>query len=122
MCIRVAYPQNIRTGRDSHFGAGREIEITLEKPYRKDPPPKLNRLGIPEKNRYRTADVCTVLKISPDLFRWRILRGKYPEAKRDATGRLFTLADIERLVEHKPQLDQRRVEAVRKRWKKNNQY
>jgi len=29
---------------DAQFGATREIEITLDEPYRREPPPRLNRL------------------------------------------------------------------------------
>jgi hypothetical protein len=39
-----------------------------------------------------------VLGISPDLFRWRILSGKYPEVKMDGRERTFTLEDIEMLA------------------------
>jgi hypothetical protein len=96
----------------------REILITLENPYRKDPPQKLNKYGIPEKTRYRTADICQFLGISPDLFRWRIISGKYPEVKKDGRGRIFTLEDIEMLAKIRPELDQQKVEATKRRWRK----
>jgi hypothetical protein len=98
----------------------REILITLEKPYRREPPIKLNKFGIPENTRYRTADICAILGISPDLFRWRVLSGKYPEVKKDGRGRLFTLEDIDMLIQIRPELDQRRVAAEKKRWKKGS--
>jgi hypothetical protein len=56
---------------------------------------RLNKFGLPEKIRYRTADVCAVLGISSDLVRWRFLTGKYSEVRRDARGRLFLLDDLE---------------------------
>jgi hypothetical protein len=108
-----------RTGADAQFGAGREIEITLEKPYRKEPPPKLNKFGIPEKPRYRTADASVVLGISADLLRWRFLKGKYSEVSRDARGRVYTIPDIERMLKHPPTLDIQRQSASRKRWRRH---
>ena len=104
----------IPTGADAQFGAGREIEITLEKPYRKEPPPQLNRFGIPAKSKYRTADVCAVLRISPDVLRWRSLQGKYPRVKRDGRGRIFTLEDIESMLANPPTIDKQRSEAGKK--------
>jgi hypothetical protein len=83
---------------DSNFGARREIEISLEEPYRRVRAPRLNKFGLPEKIRYRTADVCAVLGISSDLLRWRFLTGKYSEVRRDARGRLFTLDDLEAIL------------------------
>jgi hypothetical protein len=72
-----------------------------------------------ENTRYRTADVCSVLGISPDLFRWRVLSGKYPDVKKDGRGRVFTLEDIDKLVQIRPELDQQRADAAKKRWKKS---
>src|SRR6266704_3648662 len=83
---------------DSQFGAERKIEITLEKPYRKEPPPRLNSFGTPAKLRYRTGDVCAILRVSPDLLRWRFMTGKYSEVGRDGWGRIFTLEDVKRLI------------------------
>jgi hypothetical protein len=55
-------------------------------------------LGIPEKNRYRTGDLCPLLGIHADTLRWRFTTGKYPEVARDGKGRIFALADIERII------------------------
>jgi len=90
--------KNLLKDADSHFGAERKIEITLEKPYRKDLPPRLNSFGTPVKLRYRTGDVCAILRVSPDLLRWRFLTGKYSEVGRDGWGRIFTLEDVKRLI------------------------
>jgi len=79
-------------------GAEREMEISLEGSYRKDPPLRLNKFGLPEKSRYRTADVCALLGISPDLLRWRFLTGKYSEARRDGRGRVFNVEDLESIL------------------------
>jgi hypothetical protein len=43
--------------------------------------------------------VCAVLGITADLLRWRFLAGKCPEVPRDKRGRLFSLEEIERLLE-----------------------
>jgi hypothetical protein len=85
-------------GTDAHFGALREVEITLSKPYTKDLPIKCNRLGIPEKSHYRTGDLCPLLGVHADTIRWRFDTGKYPEVPSDGKGRLFSLADIERIL------------------------
>ncbi len=114
MCIRAGYLRKNHIGADAQFGAGREIEITLEKPYRKNPPARLNKFGIPEKTKYRTADVCAVLRISPDILRWRSLRGKYPNVRRDGWGRIYTLDDIEGMLHNPPTLDKQRSKAGRK--------
>ena len=90
--------KNLLKDADSHFGAERKIEITLEKPYRKEPPPRLNSFGFPAKPRYRTGDVCAILRVSPDLLRWRFLTGKYSEVGRDGRGRIFTIEDVKRLI------------------------
>jgi len=39
--------KNLLKDADSHFGAESKIEITLEKPYRKEPPPRLNKFWLP---------------------------------------------------------------------------
>src|SRR6266481_2414690 len=60
------------------------------------PASPLNDLGVPIRDRYRTRDVCKILQISPDLFRWRLRHGHYDGIKpgRDAKGRLFTLDQL----------------------------
>ena len=51
--------------------------------------------GLPRKRRYTTKEVANVLGISPDLLRWRIKTGKYPDAQRGTAGRrLFTIDDV----------------------------
>jgi len=46
---------------------------------------------------YRTGDLFPLLNVGPDALRWRFATGKYPKVPRDGKGRLFSLADIERL-------------------------
>lgn len=64
----------------------------------------LNDLGLPVQDRYRTGDVCKILKISPDLFRWRLEHGYYPtiEPGRDAKGRTFTLDQVRAMLDVPP--------------------
>jgi hypothetical protein len=93
---------------DSNFGARREIEINLEEPYRRVPIPRLNKFGLPEKIRYRTADVCALLGISSDLLRWRFLKGKYSEIRKDGGKRVFTLEDLEAILAQTKNLPKRR--------------
>jgi hypothetical protein len=95
---------------DSNFGARREIEINLEGPYRRVPARRLNKFGLPEKIRYRPADVCALLGISSDLLRWRFLTGKYSEVRRDARGRLFTLDDLEAILAEEGQRRKNQVQ------------
>jgi hypothetical protein len=71
--------------------------------------PKLNEFGISEKIKYRTADVCSILGISPDVLRWRSLHGKYPEVTRDGRGRVYTLRDIQRMIANPPNVEQTTV-------------
>ena len=90
----------IRThrGAASNFGGSREIRIVLPDPYLRTPPKLLNSLGIEKKLHYRTTDACALLGIRPDLFRYRVYTGRYPEFKRDAKGRLFSEDDLRLLV------------------------
>lgn len=76
-------------GADAKFGTGQQIDIRLPEPHLRHPPKPLNQLGIPQKNHYRTADVCTVLGIRPDLLRYRFYTGQYPEVAQDGKGTPF---------------------------------
>src|SRR5262245_14936156 len=90
-CIRAEDLRKNRKGADSHFGARREIEINLEEPYKRVPAAPLNKFGLPEKSQYRTGDVCALLGIGSDLLRWRFLKGKYSEVRKDGGGRVSLL-------------------------------
>ena len=51
--------------------------------------------GLPRKRHYTTKEVANVLGIGPDLLRWRIKAGKYPDPPRGIAGRrLFTIDDV----------------------------
>ncbi len=96
---RACYRRRNRTGAASNFGDLGEVKLVLPEPYLRTPPISLNSLGIPDKPCYRTTDACALLGIRPDLFRYRLYTGKYPEFKRDGKGRLFSLEDLKMLLE-----------------------
>lgn len=101
-----------RTGAAANFGEVREVRVMLPEPYLRTPPKSLNVLGIPDKPYYRTTDACTILGIKPELFRYRLYTGKYPEFARDGKGRLFSLEDLQmlmRLSQQQPKARQSKV-------------
>jgi hypothetical protein len=62
-----------------------------------------NEFGLPDALHYRTAVVFKVLGISADVFRWRLMVGKYPDQfEKDEWGRRFTPDDIRTLVSLTP--------------------
>jgi len=63
-----------RTRADSQFDVTVEVDIKLPKPYRKDLPKTLNRLGIREKPFYRAGDVAQLLG-TVALVLWRFRTG-----------------------------------------------
>ena len=87
----------------SNFGEIREIRLVLPEPYWRTPPTPLNSLGIPDKPYYRTTDVCALLGIKPELFRYRLYTGQYPEFPRDGKGRRFSFEDLQILMRLSPQ-------------------
>jgi hypothetical protein len=75
------------------------LKIPVDPPYLKSHEPAINDLGLPIKNYYTTADLCKVLNIKPDTFRYRIRAGFYPEARKIAGKRIFTEKQIKELIE-----------------------
>jgi len=60
---------------------------------------QLNELGLPIKEFYTTRDVCEVLDLHPDTFRYRLRKGIYPEPKNMAGDkRRFTLDEIKEII------------------------
>jgi len=57
----------------------RFLKIPVNPPYLKSPEPVLNDLGLPIKEYYTTKDLCKVLNIKLDTFRYRIRAGNYTE-------------------------------------------
>jgi hypothetical protein len=91
--------KNTRKDKASYCCDAFSLHIELNKTYKFVTPKRiLNNLGIHAKKIYRTADMCKVLKITPDTFRARLYRGIYEDKyQRDGTGRMFTLQDIKEL-------------------------
>ena len=98
MNVRASCRRKRRTGTASSFGESSEIRLVLPEAYLRTPPKPLNPLGIEKKSQYRTTDVCALLGIGPDLIRYRVYTGRYPEFKRDTKGRLFSEDDLRLLV------------------------
>lgn len=58
-----------------------------------------NDLGLPEKEFYTTKEVCGVLDLHPDTFRYRLRKGIYPEPKNWAGDkRRFTYDEVAEIV------------------------
>jgi hypothetical protein len=74
------------------------IKIPINPPYLRSPEHPVNDLGLPVKEHYRTQDACRILVISPDLFRYRIRTGKYPESTSVNGKRIFTDDYIRALI------------------------
>jgi len=68
--------------------------LTINPPYSKIIQPLKNDLGLPVKELYTTSDVCQVLGMHPDTFRYRLRNGWYPEPGRVGDKRRFTEEQI----------------------------
>jgi len=66
------------------------LKFPVNPAYLKPPEPATNDLGLPVKDYYITADLCKVLRLLPDTFRYRIRTGKYPESRKIGGKRRFT--------------------------------
>ena len=52
------------------------INLKVDPPYLKPlPEPKLNDIGLPDKEYYTTGDLCRLLDLHPDTFRYRLRSG-----------------------------------------------
>ena len=75
------------------------LKITLPEPYLKIPEPELNELGLRDKEFYTTGDLCRLLDLHPDTFRYRLSSGIYPEAEnRSGDKRRFTYEEVREIV------------------------
>ena len=74
------------------------LKIKVHPSYKKVPELRLNDLGLPEKEYYTTQDICKVLGIIPDTFRYRLRRGIYPEVKKVGGKRCFSLQEARQIV------------------------
>ena len=73
--------------------------IAIDPPYRKQREITLNQWGIEKKEIYRASDIFKILSITTSLYYFRERKGYYPKVRRQGRYRVFTEADIERLVE-----------------------
>jgi hypothetical protein len=77
----------------------RYIKLKIDPPYFKPLEPKLNDLGLPDKEFYTTKEVCGVLDLHPDTFRYRLRKGIYPEPKYKAGDkRRFTYEEAKEII------------------------
>ena len=72
--------------------------IPIDPPYKKTREIILNQWGIEKKEIYRPFEVYRILGITNKLYEWREQKGYYPEVAKQGKVRIFTEADIERLV------------------------
>ena len=70
------------------------LRIPVDPPYLEPPKEELNRLGLPIKDYYMVADVCKVLGILPDTFRYRLNQGDDHKPMKFENKRKFTNKDI----------------------------
>ena len=77
-----------------------DLHFKLDPPYPfQIPEPELNQLGLPEKEYYTTGDLCRLLGLHPDTFRYRFKAGIYPEPnKRSGDKRRFTKEEVKEIV------------------------
>jgi len=76
------------------------LEVTLPEPYLKIPEPEMNDLGLPDKGFYTTGDLCRLLDLHPDTFRYRLRSGIYPEARnRSGDKRRFAYEEARQIIE-----------------------
>ncbi len=121
--IHVWDLKNNRTDADAQNRDSLNRSITLSipvnPPYLKPHKILLNELGLEFKNHYTTRDVCKVLNILPDTFRYRIRAGFYPEPKRFRGQRKFSEAQIRQLIKITQKLTKLGVLKTRERTIRN---
>lgn len=78
------------------------MKIPVNPSYLKPPKTALNDLGLPVKDYYITSDLCKVLRLLPDTFRYRIRTGKYPEALKVGGKRRFTIEQVREIIKISP--------------------
>ena len=64
------------------------LEITLPKPYLKISESELNDLVLPNKEFYTTGDLCRLLDLDSDTFRYRLRYRIYPKSENRAGDKL----------------------------------
>jgi len=76
------------------------LNIPVNPPYLKTYKPPINDIGLPEKDYYTTADICKILNLLPDTFRYRLRTGKYPEPAKVGGKRRFTIDQVREIVKN----------------------
>jgi len=75
-----------------------QMRIDVDPPYLKLPSRELNDLGLPEQELYTTGDICKLLDLHLDTFRYRLRSGIYPEPKQRAGDkRRFTKDEVKKI-------------------------
>ncbi len=83
------------------------IKVSFPDPYSKPVSTTINEYGIPKKSWYSTSDVCSILKLHPDTFRYRVRQGHYKDHyARKGDKRIYTINDITYLVNRTKELKQ----------------
>jgi len=75
------------------------LKIPVDPPYLKPTEKPLNELGLQKRDYYTTQDLCKVLNLHPDTFRYRLRVGHYPEPERVGGKRRFSEQDIREIVQ-----------------------
>jgi hypothetical protein len=70
------------------------LRIPIDPPYSKPPETPLNDFGLSKREYYTTADLCKIIGIKPDTFRYRIKKEYYHEPMKFGKKRRFTEKDI----------------------------
>ena len=101
-CIPFWHRPGNRTGAVTQFTDSFNrlisLQIPVNPPYLGPPKTALNEFNIPKRNYYTTQDVCKVLGIKPDTFRYRLRKKYYPEPIKVNEKRRFTVQNIREIV------------------------
>jgi len=76
------------------------LKVKIYPPYPlQKPHHEFNEFGLPEKEFYTTGDICQLLGLHPDTFRYRLRTGIYPEPKKRAGDkRRFTKDEVNKII------------------------
>jgi hypothetical protein len=75
------------------------LKIPVNPPYSKLQKPRINHLALPIRLYYTSQDLCKVLGIKPDTFRYRLRQRYYPDAVLRVGGRRrFMESEIRELI------------------------
>ena len=74
------------------------INIPINLPVLKKPKLATHNLGLSEENYYTIKDLCKVLNLKPDTFRYRLRVGYYPEPIKVNGKRRFTEEESRKII------------------------